>query len=202
MTRETPLEDPAKFHYKKFMKHIGLDPDDSEHLEDTPRRVTEAFRDELFSGLDKDPRRHLETTFEDAGQHEGDAGWVVVDNIQIQSVCAHHFLPFRGVAHVGYLPTDEVVGLSKLARVSQEYARRPQVQEKLTNQIADALSEELDPRAVVVVVVAEHECMSCRGVQEPFSTTRTASIRGDARTNPALKSEFYRLLNANVDQTR
>lgn len=202
MTEESPRTDAAEYHYARFMEHLGLEPDSSEHLEDTPRRVTEAFRNELFSGIDKDPERHLDTTFKDAGQYEGDAGWVVEDNIQIQSMCAHHFLPFRGVAHVGYLPTTEVVGLSKLARVAQEYARRPQVQEKLTNQISNAIHENLDPRATMVVIIAEHECMSCRGVKEPYSTTRTAAIRGQAREDPAMKSEFYRLLNATVDQTR
>lgn len=195
MTSEVPEQDPAEYHFEKFMEEIGVDPDGDEHLEDTPRRVAQSRRDELFGGLDEDPERHLEKTFSDVEQHKGDAGWVIEDNIQVQSMCAHHFLPFRGVAHIGYLPKDEVVGLSKLARVVDGYSRRPQVQERLTNQVADAIDGNLNPRATIVVMVAEHECMSCRGVQEPYSSTRTAAIRGDARGDSNLKQEFYELLN-------
>lgn len=197
MTAETPEVPQAQYHFQKFMEAIGLeDWEDDEHLSDTPRRVVDSRRDELFSGLKEDPTRHLETTFEDVDQHDdGDVGWLIEDNVQIQSMCAHHFLPFRGVAHIGYLPEDEVVGLSKLARVAEGFARRPQVQERLTNQIADAIHEELDPKAVAVVIVAEHECMTLRGVREPHSNTRTAAIRGEARSNPSLKQEFYQLLD-------
>jgi len=124
MTQEHPEQESAEYHFQKFMEHIGLDPEDDEHMEETPARVRRSRENELFKGVDEDPDRHLEKTFEDVEQYEGDegeysgdAGWVMVDNIQVESMCAHHFLPFRGVAHVGYIPRDKVVGLSKLARV-------------------------------------------------------------------------------------
>jgi GTP cyclohydrolase I len=109
-------------------------------------------------------------------------------------MCAHHFLPFRGVAHIGYIPDGKVVGLSKLARVTHGYSRRPQVQERLTNQIADAIDEELEPKAVVAVVEAEHECMTLRGVQEPNTMTRTSALRGDALDDDSIKQEFFDLV--------
>jgi len=195
MTEEHPQIPKAQYHFQKFMEAIGLeDWEEDEHLQDTPRRVADSRRDELFKGLDEDPKEYLSTTFTDAGQHQGDAGWVIEDEIQVQSMCAHHFLPFRGVAHVGYVPQDKVVGLSKLSRVVDGYARRPQVQERLTNQVADAIQDVLDPKATIVVMEAEHECMSLRGVQEPHTTTRTAAIRGEARENSDLKQEFYQIL--------
>lgn len=193
MTDEIPQEEPAQYHFRKFMEAIGQPPDSDEHLEDTPRRVTEAFRDEFFSGVDKDPKRHLETTFEEVEQHKGDAGFVIVDNIQVQSVCAHHWLPISGRAHVGYVPRDRVVGLSKLARVTKEYARRPQVQERITNQVADAVQNVLDPLATFVVIDADHGCMSCRGVEEPFSSTTTSARRGSKGSE--LEEKFYTLLD-------
>lgn len=196
MTQEHPEQDGAEYHYRKFLEALGLDPESSEHLADTPRRVVEAYRDDLFKGLDEEPREELSRTFRDVGQQQGDAGFVIVDNIQVQSMCAHHLLPFRGVAHVGYIPQHEVVGLSKLARVVEGYSRRPQVQERLTNQVANAVHEELNALATIVVVLAEHECMTCRGVREPYSKTRTAAIRGKARDSASLKQEFYHLLDA------
>lgn len=196
MTQESPEVDPAEYHFQKFMEAIGLkDWRNDEHLRETPRRVVESRRDELFSGLNEDPTRHLDTTFKDVEQHDGDAGWLIEENVQIQSMCGHHMLPFAGHAHIGYVPEEKVVGLSKLARVADGFARRPQVQERLTNQIADAVYDELDPKAVIVVIVAEHECMTLRGVQEPHANTRTAAIRGEARSNPSLKQEFYQLLD-------
>jgi len=195
MTEEHPQIPKAQYHFQKFMEAIGLeDWEEDEHLQDTPRRVADSRRDELFKGLEEDPKEYLSTTFTEAGQHQGDAGWVIEDEIQVQSMCAHHFLPFRGVAHVGYVPQDKVVGLSKLSRVVDGYARRPQVQERLTNQVADAIQDVLDPKATIVVMEAEHECMSLRGVQEPHTTTRTAAIRGEARENSDLKQEFYQIL--------
>lgn len=194
MTEEVPQEDPAEYHIRKFIEHIGIDPADDEHLEDTPRRITEAYRDDLFDGVDKDPARHLDTTFKEFGEEEstGDPGIVLVDNIEVKSVCAHHFLPVEGVAHVGYIPRDRVVGLSKIARVVDEYARRPQVQERLTNQIADTMHQSLNPKAVFVCVIATHGCMSCRGVREPHSATRTTAVRGSA--GRATEQKFYSLL--------
>lgn len=193
MTQEIPEQEPAEYHFRKFMEAIGQSPDSSEHLADTPRRVTEAFRDDFFSGSDKDPKRHLETTFEEVEQHEGDAGFVIVDDIQVQSVCAHHWLPISGRAHVGYVPRERVAGLSKFARLTEEYARRPQVQEKLTNQVASAIQESLDPLATFVVIEADHGCMSCRGVREPFSSTTTSARRGPKGSE--LEEKFFSLLN-------
>lgn len=185
----------AKYHFAEFIEALGLDVENDEHLKDTPRRVADSRLDELFRGLQEDPRRHLKRTFEDYGQEEGeDGGLVIVDNIQVQSMCAHHFLPFRGVAHVGYIPDGKVVGLSKLARVTHGYSRRPQVQERLTNQIADAVHEELEPKAVIVVVEAEHECMTLRGVQEPNTMTRTSALRGLAKEDDSIKQEFFDLV--------
>lgn len=207
MTEETPQQEKALFesekrrieaqeHFEEFMEMLGLDMDD-EHLQDTPERVVRSRFDEIFRGLGEEPRRHLQTTFSDIEQYEGDAGWVIVDGIQVQSMCAHHFLPFRGEAHVGYIPEEDAVGLSKLARVVDGYARRPQVQERLTNQVANAVHEELDPHSVVVVIEAEHECMSLRGVQEPHTVTRTSALRGEAREKDHIKNEFFNLVGGN-----
>lgn len=183
----------AMEHISAFLDLVGLDTSD-EHLADTPRRVVDSRLDELFRGVNDDPRDHLQTTFSDVGQFEGDAGWVIERNIRVQSMCAHHLLPFRGAAHVGYIPCDDVVGLSKLARLVDGYARRPQVQERLTNQIATAIDEELAPLAVAVVIEAEHECMTVRGVKEPNTTTITSAIRGEARNGLTVKEEFLELI--------
>jgi len=201
MTQEHPEQDPAEYHFRRFMEEIGVDPDGDEHLEETPKRVVRSRRNELFGGNGDDPDEHLEKTFEDVEQYEGDtgeysgdAGWVIVDNIQVESMCAHHFLPFRGVAHVGYIPKDKVVGLSKLARVTDGYARRPQVQERLTNQVANAVHEKLDPLATAVIIRSEHLCMTCRGVQEPNSQTSTVALRGAVREDDPMREEFYNIL--------
>lgn len=187
----------AKSSFDSFMRALGLDMDD-EHMVDTPSRVARSRIEELFSGLQEDPTKYLETTFEEIGTYQGDSGWVIVDGIQVQSTCAHHFLPFRGEAHVGYIPAGEAVGLSKIARVVDGYARRPQVQERLTNQVANAIHENLDPVATIVVIEAEHQCMSLRGVQEPHSTTRTSALRGAAHPSENgeahLKEEFFNLV--------
>lgn len=181
----------AKLYFRRFMEELGLDIDGDEHLKDTPGRVVDSRFDELFRGLQENPREYLQTTFKEGVSED----FVIVDNIQIQSMCSHHFLPFRGVAHIGYIPDGEVVGLSKFSRVAKGYARRPQVQERLTSQIADAIYEELEPTAVIVVVEAEHECMSLRGVQEPDSMTRTSALRGDAHTDESIKQEFFNLVD-------
>ena len=144
-----------------------------EGLRDTPSRMGRAWR-ELLSGLEEDPRDHLKTTFE---------VWtdeiVMVRDIPFYSVCEHHLLPFYGHAHVGYIPKGgRVTGLSKLARVVEGYARRPQVQERLTAQIADAIDEVLAPQGVIVVVEAEHMCMTMRGISKPGSSTVTSALRG------------------------
>ncbi|MFB6282568.1 MAG: GTP cyclohydrolase I FolE [Halobacteria archaeon] len=183
--------------FEDFMEALDLDLDD-EHMKETPERVARSRLNEIFSGLNEDPRKHLKTTFEDAGQYRGDAGWVVEDSLQVQSMCAHHFLPIRGEAFVGYIPRDEVVGLSKLSRVVQGYSRRPQVQERLTNQIANAIYEELDAHSVIVLIKAEHMCMSFRGVQEPNSKTTTSALRGQARNEEHIKQEFFDLIQREI----
>lgn len=202
MTEESPQEPPAQYHFRKFMEHLGLDVS-GEHMERTPERVYKAYRDELFRGLDEDPEEHLERTFtspksgsepKQVDEEASDAGFIIQDGIHVKSLCAHHFLPFQGQAHVGYIPTDKIVGLSKLARVVDGYARRPQVQERLGNQVADAIHDVLDPIATVVVIEAKHECMSMRGVMEPDSMTRTSALRGKARTDEHIKHEFFDLV--------
>lgn len=188
----------AAEHFEAFMEALGLPPESSEHLEDTPERVAKAYMNELFGGRQENPRQHLKTTFSNGSGSADDSGLVIVDNIQVQSLCAHHWLPFTGRAHVGYIPEGRIVGLSKLARVVNGYARRPQVQEKLTNEIADAVYEELDPLAVIVVLEAEHFCMSLRGIEEPHSTTRTSALRGEAHPfdgEAHIKQEFMQLID-------
>lgn len=186
MTAEHPEKPRAEYHFQKFMESIGVDPD-SEHTSDTPRRVREAYEDELFRGLNEDPKEHLSTTFEEGVTDE----FVIVGDIQVQSMCAHHFLPFTGRAWVGYIPRNEVVGLSKLSRVTDGYARRPQVQERLTAQVADAVHQELAAKAVIVHMECEHHCMSLRGVQEPHSSTTTTALRGHAKEREHIKQEFF-----------
>lgn len=165
---------------REILLAVGEDPD-RDGLVDTPRRVARAYR-EVFSGLHTDPAEHLATTF-DIGHDE----LVLVREIEVNSTCEHHLVPFMGVAHVGYLPREGrgVVGLSKLARVVDGFARRPQVQERLTSQIADALMERLDPRGVIVVLECEHLCMTIRGAQKPNARTVTTAVRGELRETAA-----------------
>ena len=158
-------------------------------LLDTPARVARSYRD-LFAGLRDDPARHLARTFE---QPFGQA--VVLRDIEFSSLCEHHLLPFFGHAHIAYLPSDgRIVGLSKLARVVDGYARRPQVQERLTDQIADALAKRLQPRAVAVVVEAEHLCMRVRGVRKLGAVTFTTSFGGEYLADAAARAEIMALL--------
>lgn len=167
---------------------VGEDPD-RDGLQNTPERVARAYA-EMFAGLDQDPAEHLSVTFDI--DHEE---LVLVKDIEIWSTCEHHLLPFHGVAHIAYIPSAEgkITGLSKLARLADVYARRPQVQERLTGQIADALVEHLHPRGVMVVVEAEHQCMTMRGVRKPGSKTVTSAVRG-ALVNAATRSEAMSLL--------
>jgi GTP cyclohydrolase IA len=161
---------------REFLLAVGEDPD-REGLRETPDRVARAYR-EIFAGLRQDPRDVLTTTF-DLGHEE----MIMVKDIEVYSTCEHHLVPFHGVAHVGYIPGADgrITGLSKLARLVDVYARRPQVQERLTSQIADALVEVLRPRGVLVVVECEHLCMSMRGVRKPGSRTMTSAVRGQMR---------------------
>ncbi|MDG3013252.1 GTP cyclohydrolase I FolE [Speluncibacter jeojiensis] len=166
-----------------LLRALGRDPADL-HLHDTPRRVAASF-EELLT-----PRAFDLTTFpNDAGYRE----LVLVRDIAFTSLCEHHMLPFRGVAHVGYLPGDRILGLSKLARVVELFARDLQVQERLTMQVADWLTEHLRPRGVGVMLEAEHMCMSIRGVQSPGSCTVTSAMRGVLEDDPAARREFVEL---------
>ena len=162
-----------------------------EGLAETPGRVARMYA-EIFSGLHEDPSRHLVTTFE--AQHDE---MVMVRDIPFTSSCEHHLVPFIGKAHVAYLPgvDGRITGLSKLARVVDGYARRPQVQERLTGQVADALVEALDPRGVLVVLEAEHLCMTMRGVRKPGSTTVTSAVRGLFKTSQATRAEAMAFIN-------
>lgn len=173
---------------RELLIAIGEDPE-RDGLRDTPRRVAKAY-DELLAGLDQDPREVLTATF-DVGHDE----LVLVKDIELWSMCEHHLVPFTGVAHVGYIPREggHVTGLSKLARLVDVYARRPQVQERLTTQIADALTEVLEPRGVIVVIEAEHLCMSMRGVRKGGAKTITSAVRGQL-LNPATRAEAMGLI--------
>ena len=167
---------------------IGEDPE-RDGLRETPQRMARAYA-ELFAGLTEDPAHHLDKVF-DVGHEE----MVLVRDISMYSVCEHHLLPFHGVAHVGYIPGPDghVTGLSKLARLVEGYARRPQVQERLTAQVADAMVERLHCKGVLVVVEAEHLCMSMRGVRKPGSNTVTSAVRGIMR-NAATRAEAMSLI--------
>ena len=166
-----------------MLEAIGEDPD-REGLADTPRRVAEMYA-EFFSGLDQDPEGVLATGFEE-GHHE----MVVIAGVPFFSVCEHHFLPFFGTADIGYVPSGRVAGASKLARALDIVASRPQLQERLTAQLADAIASALQPEGVGVVVSAEHLCMTLRGARKPGSRIVTSSLRDSFRTDEAVRREF------------
>ena len=172
-----------------IIEAIGEDPK-RESLTDTPRRVAEMYS-ELFAGMNKDPKEELTVGFE-VGHRE----MVVVKDIPFYSMCEHHLLPFFGVVHVGYIPNDDgrIVGISKLARVVEVVARRPQLQERMTTQIADAISEGINPDGVAVVVQAEHMCMVMRGIKKPGSNVITSAVRGGFLRRPASRQEFMSLV--------
>lgn len=173
---------------REILAAIGEDPDRSP-LEDTPARVARMYA-ELFSGLHSDPTRHLRKLFSERYDE-----LVLIRDISFNSMCEHHLLPFMGVAHVGYLPDGKVAGLSKLARVVEEISRRPQVQERMTHQIADLLNAELEAKGVIVVLEAEHTCMTIRGVKKPGSLTVTSAVRGLFKTNESSRAEAMALIN-------
>ncbi|WP_122468539.1 MULTISPECIES: GTP cyclohydrolase I FolE [Brevundimonas] len=173
---------------RTLIRWAGDDPD-REGLLDTPGRVTRSYR-ELFAGYETDPRAYLERTFEEVGGYDE---LVVLKDIRFVSFCEHHMLPVVGRAHVGYLPTDRVVGISKLARVVQGYARRLQIQEKMTSEIATAIHEVLRPAGVGVVIEAEHSCMTLRGVNVPGASLTTSQLIGVVRDDPRTREEFLRL---------
>jgi len=172
---------------REILISVGEDPD-REGLIKTPNRVARAYG-ELMAGLQEDPKRHLKTVFTEDYDEV-----VLLRDIEFHSLCEHHLLPFTGRAHVAYLPDGKVVGLSKLARLVEGYARRPQVQERLTTQIADALMEELAPIGAACVIEATHTCMTIRGAKKHGSTMVTSALRGIFKENPSSRSEVLQLM--------
>ena len=187
--RRRPTEAEAQAAVRTLIEWAGDDPD-REGLLETPKRVAKAYR-ELFAGYEADPREYLERTFEEVGGYDE---LVLLRDIRVVSFCEHHMLPFLGRAHVGYLPRDRVVGISKLARVVNGFARRLQIQEKLTAEIAGAIQDILDPKGVGVVIVSEHSCMTMRGVNTPGSRLTTSHLLGEVRDDPRTRQEFFELV--------
>jgi GTP cyclohydrolase I len=192
--KEFRLEDsPVDFEAIKeavrtILVAVGEDPDRPGLLE-TPRRVAHMYA-EMFSGLHLEPERHLEVVFPEEYDE-----MVLIRDISFTSMCEHHLLPFTGVAHVAYVPDGKVTGLSKIARVVEEVSRRPQVQERMTQTIADMVNRHLKTAGVACVISAEHSCMGIRGVRKPGSTTVTSALRGIFKTNQATRAEFMSLVN-------
>jgi GTP cyclohydrolase I len=182
-------EERAAAAIRELLSAVGEDPDRS-GLRETPARVARAYA-EIFAGLWQDPGEILATTFEE--DHDE---LVLEKDIPMYSTCEHHLVPFHGVAHVGYIPglDGKVTGLSKLARLVEVYARRPQVQERMTRQIADALADVLKPRGVIVVIEAEHLCMAMRGIRKPGTRTVTSAVRGIFRDSAATRGEAMSLI--------
>ncbi|MFD0885525.1 GTP cyclohydrolase I FolE [Streptosporangium algeriense] len=174
---------------REILYAIGEDPD-RDGLQDTPARVARAYA-EQFAGLGQTPEDVLTTVF-DVDHDE----MVLVRDIEVYSTCEHHLVPFHGVAHIGYIPNEkgQVTGLSKLARLVDVFARRPQVQERMTSQIADALMNVLEPRGVIVVIECEHLCMTMRGVRKPGAKTITSAVRGDFRNSDKTRAEAMALI--------
>lgn len=175
---------------RELLLACGEDPD-REGLQETPARVARAYL-EMFGGLYTDPDEVLGKTFDECHDE-----LVLVTDIPMYSTCEHHLVPFHGVAHVGYIPNEQgkVTGLSKLARLVDLYAKRPQVQERLTTQVADAIEKRLEPRGVIVVVEAEHLCMAMRGIRKPGARTTTSAVRGLFRSSSTSRSEALALIN-------
>ncbi|ORA07746.1 GTP cyclohydrolase I FolE [Mycobacterium arosiense ATCC BAA-1401 = DSM 45069] len=182
-------QERAEAAVRELLHAIGEDPD-RDGLRETPARVARAYR-EMFAGLYTDPDSVLNTMFDE--DHDE---LVLVKEIPLYSTCEHHLVAFHGVAHVGYIPGNDgrVTGLSKIARLVDLYSKRPQVQERLTSQIADALVKKLNPRGVIVVVEAEHLCMAMRGVRKPGAVTTTSAVRGLFKTNAASRAEALDLI--------
>ena len=188
---EKSVDIPAiKQAVRTILRAVGEDPD-RDGLVETPRRVAKMY-EEMFAGLHLDPARHLHVTFSEDYDE-----LVLVRDIPFTSMCEHHLLPFTGVAHVGYVPQGRVTGLSKLARVVEEVARRPQVQERMTHTIAELIEKELKSTGVGVVIQAEHSCMSIRGIKKHGSSTITSALRGSLKSNMSSRSEFLSLIDAN-----
>jgi GTP cyclohydrolase I len=186
---DRPSRKEAEAAVRTLLRWAGDDPG-REGLRDTPARVIRAY-EEFFAGYDTDPVALLARTFEEV---EGYDEIVLLRNIRLESVCEHHMAPIIGRVHVGYLPDRRVVGISKLARVVEAYAKRLQIQEKLTAQIAAVISEVLEPRGVAVVIEAAHQCMTTRGVHKPGVTMTTSRMLGAFRDDPATRREFFAML--------
>lgn len=184
----TPVDEPRIARaVREILAAVGEDPD-REGLHETPARVARMYA-EMFSGLHEDPRTHLKKFFTEQYDEV-----VLVRDISFNSMCEHHMLPFMGLAHIGYMPNGRVIGLSKLARVVEVVARRPQVQERMTETIANLLLEELDARGVAVVIEATHTCMTIRGIRKPGSLCVTSAMKGIFRTNLSSRSEMMNLI--------
>ena len=177
-----------EYHIRGLLEAIGEDPDRDGLLE-TPKRVANMY-EELFSGLNEDPKKHLKLFNEKSNDEI-----VIVRDIPFSSMCEHHLLPFVGKAHIAYIPSDnKIIGLSKLARIVDNFAKRPQVQERLTHDIADFLNENLSPKGVAVIMEAEHSCMNIRGIKASGSETQTSALRGVMRTDARTRAEVLSLL--------
>ena len=189
---QEPLIDSARVEaaLRELLLSLGEDPS-REGLVDTPRRIAEMYA-EILGGRLIDPTEYLKVGFEVAHDE-----MVILRNIPFYSMCEHHFLPFHGEAHVGYVPDGRVVGISKLARVVEAFARRPQIQEQLTSQVANAIMDELHPDGVAVVVEAEHLCMTMRGVKKPGSRMVTSAMRGTFKKSDVTRGEFLSLVQGN-----
>ncbi|MFY9198641.1 MAG: GTP cyclohydrolase I FolE [Acutalibacteraceae bacterium] len=178
---------------KEILEAIGEDPN-REGLVETPRRVAQMYAD-IFSGLSDDPRRHIKIFSEPENDE-----MVVVRDIPLYSMCEHHLLPFIGKAHIAYLPADgKVIGLSKLARIVSDFSKRPQLQERLTAQIADFLMQELQPKGIAVIIDAEHLCMTMRGARAAGAKTQTSALRGAMRSDAKTRAEVMSLLQKGRD---
>ena len=189
MKDQTVSQTEAEAAVRTLLRWAGDDPE-REGLLDTPARVARSYR-ELFAGYEVDPRDYLERTFEEVGGYDE---LVVLKDIRFVSFCEHHMLPVVGRAHVGYLPTDRVVGISKLARVVHGFARRLQIQEKMTSEIANAIQEVLRPQGVGVVIEAVHSCMTLRGVNTAGASLSTSCLMGVVRDDARTREEFLRLV--------
>ena len=188
-SRSKPTQSDAEAAVRVLIEWAGDDPD-REGLLETPARVARAYR-ELFAGYESDPKDYLAKTFEEVAGYDE---LVILKDIPVVSFCEHHMLPFIGRAHVGYLPSSRVVGISKLARVVRGFARRLQIQEKLTAEVAGAIQEILKPKGVGVVIVSEHSCMTMRGVNTPGTRLTTSHLLGEVRDDPRTRQEFFDLV--------
>lgn len=186
---QKPTIKEAEDAVRTLLRFAGEDPT-REGLLDTPKRVVKAYT-ELFAGYESDPKDVLSTTFEEVAGYDE---MVVLRDIDFNSHCEHHMLPFTGKVHIAYLPTNKVVGLSKLARLVDTYAKRLQIQEKMTAQIAQSLSDVLKPKGVAVVIEATHMCMTMRGVKKPGSIMQTSHLTGLFKSDPRTRGEFFSLL--------